>query len=225
MSKYLVTSIVLLIAFCTGIFFYAEWQKKQFDEALPKPPAPAVHVPAEHEHSNSGHDHEEPIPHHEETHEQTHVHEPLSTVETDEGELSVTERTTETVSNAETTPSDEVATEAEKPRRKYRPEDFNDPYKRVEMMSPALIAMNGDIPEVEEFLDLELRIATAPVYTAADRLRHAELQAQLVPHQRNDEFLEYARSLVRKYGPDALYGPEAPVAHPSHSHDESSHSH
>ena len=168
---------MLLIAFCTGIFFYAEWQKKQFDEALPKPPRPAVHVPAEHEHSNSGHAHEEPIPHHEETHEQTHVHEPLSTVETDEGEFSVTERTTETVSNAETTPSDEVATKGEKPRRKYRPEDFNDPYKRVEMMRPALIAMNGDIPEVEEFLDLELRIATAPVYTAADRLKHAELQA------------------------------------------------
>ena len=37
--KTMVIAIAILIAFCTGIYFWAEWQKREFDASLPKPPA------------------------------------------------------------------------------------------------------------------------------------------------------------------------------------------
>ena len=40
--KTMVIAIGILIAFCTGIYFWAEWQKKAFDASLPEPPAPKV---------------------------------------------------------------------------------------------------------------------------------------------------------------------------------------
>ena len=40
--KTMVIAISILIAFCTGIYFWAEWQKKAFDASLPEPPAPKV---------------------------------------------------------------------------------------------------------------------------------------------------------------------------------------
>ena len=37
--KTMVIAIGILIAFCAGIYFWAEWQKQAFDASLPKPPA------------------------------------------------------------------------------------------------------------------------------------------------------------------------------------------
>ncbi len=37
--KTLGIAIAILIAFCAGIYFWAEWQKQKFDASLPKPPA------------------------------------------------------------------------------------------------------------------------------------------------------------------------------------------
>ena len=39
MNKKLIAAIGFMLAFCIGIYFYAEWQKKEFDASLPKPPA------------------------------------------------------------------------------------------------------------------------------------------------------------------------------------------
>ena len=40
--KTMAIAIGFIIAFCAGIFFYAEWQKAKFDASLPEPPAPEV---------------------------------------------------------------------------------------------------------------------------------------------------------------------------------------
>ena len=40
MNRTLIAAIGLMLAFCAGIFFYAEWQKRAFDASLPEPPAP-----------------------------------------------------------------------------------------------------------------------------------------------------------------------------------------
>ena len=58
--KTIVIAIGFLIAFCIGIFFYAEWQKQKFDASLPEPPVP-TQVRAETEtddrHTEAGHWH------------------------------------------------------------------------------------------------------------------------------------------------------------------------
>ncbi len=38
-AKTLISAICILLALCLAIYFYAEWQKAQFDAALPVPPA------------------------------------------------------------------------------------------------------------------------------------------------------------------------------------------
>ena len=40
MNWTLIAAIGIILAFCAGIFFYAEWQKRAFDASLPEPPAP-----------------------------------------------------------------------------------------------------------------------------------------------------------------------------------------
>ncbi len=52
--KTMVIAIGILIAFCAGIFFYAEWQKKAFDASLPQPPPPEQ---AAHADPHAGHNH------------------------------------------------------------------------------------------------------------------------------------------------------------------------
>ena len=42
--KTMVIAIGILIAFCGGIYFWAEWQKQEFDASLPKPPVPEQQV-------------------------------------------------------------------------------------------------------------------------------------------------------------------------------------
>ncbi len=37
--RQLTTGAILLVAFCTGLYFWGEWQKRKFDASLPKPPA------------------------------------------------------------------------------------------------------------------------------------------------------------------------------------------
>ena len=37
--KTMVIAIGILLGFCAGIHFYAEWQKREFDASLPKPPS------------------------------------------------------------------------------------------------------------------------------------------------------------------------------------------
>ena len=39
MNRTLVIAISILLAFCASIYFWTEWQKKEFDASLPKPPA------------------------------------------------------------------------------------------------------------------------------------------------------------------------------------------
>ena len=42
--KTMVIAIGILIAFCAGIYFWAEWQKQEFDASLPEPPVPEQQV-------------------------------------------------------------------------------------------------------------------------------------------------------------------------------------
>ena len=42
MNRTLIAPIGFMLAFCAGIFFYAEWQKRVFDASLPVPPAPSA---------------------------------------------------------------------------------------------------------------------------------------------------------------------------------------
>lgn len=42
--KTMVIAIGILLGFCAGIHFYAEWQKQEFDTSLPKPPVPEQQV-------------------------------------------------------------------------------------------------------------------------------------------------------------------------------------
>ena len=48
----MVIAIGILLGFCASIHFYAEWQKREFDASLPKPPAPRADP-------HEGHDHGE----------------------------------------------------------------------------------------------------------------------------------------------------------------------
>ena len=52
MNRTLVIAISILLAFCAGIYFWTEWQKKEFDASLPEPPAPVQVQAAE---TNDGH--------------------------------------------------------------------------------------------------------------------------------------------------------------------------
>ena len=45
--KTMVIAIGILLGFCAGIHFYAEWQKKAFDASLPEGPAPKVQAETE----------------------------------------------------------------------------------------------------------------------------------------------------------------------------------
>lgn len=58
LNRTLIAGIVLILAFCIGFYFYAEWQKAAFDASLPEPP-PATEsaAPSEHVHSHEGHQH------------------------------------------------------------------------------------------------------------------------------------------------------------------------
>lgn len=42
--KTMVIAIGILLGVCAGIHFYAEWQKREFDASLPKPPVPEQQV-------------------------------------------------------------------------------------------------------------------------------------------------------------------------------------
>lgn len=46
LNRMLIAGLALILAFCIGIYFYAEWQKARFDASLPEPP-PATEHPAE----------------------------------------------------------------------------------------------------------------------------------------------------------------------------------
>ena len=52
MNRTMVIAISILLAFCAGIYFWTEWQKKEFDASLPEPPAPVQVQAAE---TNDGH--------------------------------------------------------------------------------------------------------------------------------------------------------------------------
>ena len=54
MNRTLIAAIGLILAFCIGIFFYAEWQKREFDASLPEPPAPTQVQAAETETETEG---------------------------------------------------------------------------------------------------------------------------------------------------------------------------
>lgn len=223
MARQLVIASGLLIAFCAGIFFYAEWQKKQFDAALPKPPAqnPAAHGTKGHVHEHNVHEddmhgdnvhaEEAPEPIHEEAPEHAHDVEPSLRITDD---ASSVEPDVETASNADPAPAS-----ATKPHRRLDPEVLKDPHQRVKYMREGLVYMHGEIPEIDTFLDLELKLYTAGVYSGADIIRHAELQAQLYPHPGNDVYLEKKREFVQEHGgEDSLFGPESPMVFPPHSH-------
>ena len=56
MNKKLIAAIGFMLAFCAGIYFYAEWLKQKFDASLPEPPAPTEVQAAETE-TEAGHWH------------------------------------------------------------------------------------------------------------------------------------------------------------------------
>ena len=221
--KTIVIAISILIAFCAGIYFWAEWQKQAFDASLPKPPAqnPAAHGTKGHVHEHNVHEDnmhgdnvhvkEAPEPIHEEAPEPTHTTERPLTRETDDA--SGVAKDAATASNADTEPA------ATKPHRPLDPEVLKDPHQRVKYMRKALVHRHGEIPEIDTFLDLEVKIFTAGVYTGADILRHAELNARLYPHPFNDVYLEKRRAFVQEHGGESsLFGTESPMVFPPHSH-------
>lgn len=58
LNRTLIAAIVLILAFCIGIYFYAEWQKAAFDASLPEPPPATEQAEqSEHGHSHEGHQH------------------------------------------------------------------------------------------------------------------------------------------------------------------------
>ena len=63
----LIIAIGIIIAICTGIYLYTEWEKARFDASLPDPPPAAEHsaedAGREHVHSHEGHRHEAAKPH------------------------------------------------------------------------------------------------------------------------------------------------------------------
>ena len=63
----LIIAIGIIIAACTAIYFYAEWEKARFDASLPDPPPAAENsvedAEREHVHSHEGHRHEAAKPH------------------------------------------------------------------------------------------------------------------------------------------------------------------
>lgn len=217
--KTIVIAISILIAFCASIYFWAEWQKQEFDASLPKPPEqnPAAHGTKEHVHEHNMHGDnvhvkEAPEPIHEGAPEPTHTTERPLTRETDDA--SGVAKDAATASNADTEPA-----AATKPHRPLDPEVLKDPHQRVKYMRKALVHRHGEIPEIDTFLDLEVKIFTAGVYTGADIIRHAELQAQLYPHPGNDVYLEKKREFVQEHGGEnSLFGPESPMVFPPHSH-------
>ena len=56
MNRTLVIAISILLAFCASLYFWTEWQKKEFDASLPEPPAPE---PAARADPHEGHNHGE----------------------------------------------------------------------------------------------------------------------------------------------------------------------
>ena len=62
-----IAGLVVIIAACVGIYFWAEWEKARFDASLPEPPPAAEHsaedAGREHVHSHEGHRHEAAKPH------------------------------------------------------------------------------------------------------------------------------------------------------------------
>ena len=62
MNHRLIAAIVLILALCIGLYFWAEWEKTRFDASLPTPPPAAEHsaedAGREHVHSHAGHQHE-----------------------------------------------------------------------------------------------------------------------------------------------------------------------
>lgn len=222
MARQLVIASGLLIAFCAGIFFYAEWQKKRFDASLPKPPAqnPAAndtkgYVHEHNVHGDNVHTEEALEPIHEEAPEHTHDAEPP---------LRITDDASSVEPDVETAPdikpaADPAPASATKPRRRLDPEVLKVPHQRVKYMREGLVHMHGELPEIDTFLDLELKLYTAGVYSGADIIRHAELQAQLYPHPGNDVYLQKKREFVQEHGgEDSLFGPESPMVFPPHSH-------
>ena len=74
LNRTFIAAIVLILAFCIGVYFYAEWQKAAFDASLPEPP-PATE-PAERGEpvqSREGHQHE-PANTHRHEHAGGHTH-------------------------------------------------------------------------------------------------------------------------------------------------------
>ncbi len=54
--RQITTSAILLVAFCTGLYFWGEWQKRKFDASLPKPPVVQQQTRAETETAGHWHD-------------------------------------------------------------------------------------------------------------------------------------------------------------------------
>ena len=215
MLKSLIVGAILFIAFCTGIFFYAEWQKKRFDASLPKPPATEKkeaprdastgHRDSAHEHAES-HDSE---PAADETHEpagvETHEH-PVQEAHHDRSLSAGIAGERFPHANKEAALEPETATKPSKGRMTYTLDDLRDPYKRVKIMRGGLVKKYGDTPEVNEFLGLELKIATEATYTGEDSVRHAQLLAKLYPHPDHDRALETMKRVVEHAGgKDAVF--------------------
>lgn len=222
MARQLVIASGLLIAFCAGIFFYAEWQTKRFDASLPKPPAqnPAAndtkgYVHEHNVHGDNVHTEEALESIHEEAPEHTHDAEPPLRIADDASSVEPDVETAPDIKPA----ADPAPASATKPHRRLDPEVLKVPHQRVKYMREGLVHMHGEIPEIDTFLDLELKLYTAGVYSGADIIRHAELQAQLYPHPGNDVYLQKKREFVQEHGgEDSLFGPESPMVFPPHSH-------
>ena len=54
MNRTLIAAIGFIVAFCIGIYFYAEWEKARFEASLPQPPAPRADPHEGHDHGEEG---------------------------------------------------------------------------------------------------------------------------------------------------------------------------
>ena len=75
-------------------------------------------------------------------------------------------------------------------------EMYKNPYERIKLLKPWLVQTYGDTPEVNTFLELELKIATADTHTTEEAIRHAELAAKFYPTPGNQKSLENTRRMA-----------------------------
>ena len=92
--------------------------------------------------------------------------------------------------------TEEIPDKDKKLRNQEIIEMFKNPYERIKLMKPWLLQTYGDTPEVNTFLELELKIATADTHTIEEAIKRAELAAKFYPTPENQRSLETTKRMA-----------------------------